>query len=325
MPKYTTIYGSERTNLMYALIGTILSAGSIRVNELAEKFALSYDEIEKAVRTIGVTETGGSLDDHPFRVNYDQLEAGIVELDDYPLDLQVPRLSARQAAAISAGLRYLISVPGFAMADEAAQLLSLMQLASSGESSKAIDFEVGAIDQDVAILRKAISEGRAISCHYINGANVKSQRTMDPLRLESRDPVWYLRAYCHNNQKVLAFRLDRMDATTILDQSISDAAKVAEISDEIYVANDTDHIVTVDVEPEAYALISDFNAHDPSSKKSGTKRVTIKVRDLNVLGPVIAGYGGFATVIAPVEAKIQVRNFALAALGESFEIDGVDA
>ncbi|MEN9989802.1 MAG: hypothetical protein RL508_781 [Actinomycetota bacterium] len=317
MPKRNTIYGSDRTNLMWTLVGKILDAGSIPVQELADIFDLSYDEIERAVRTIGVTETGGPFDQHPFMVNYEALAEGIAEFNDYPLDLQVPRLSSHQAATISAGLRYLASVPGFTLVDEVTALLALMEVTSAEPPVKTIDFVTGSVDSDVEILRGALTAGKAVSFSYINGAGVRSDRVIEPLRLESIEPIWYLRGYDQGRGKVLAFRLDRMDNVQVLDQEVTDEARSAEISEEIYIANDTDHIVTVDVLPEAYSLISEFAANDPSSKQTGTKRVTIRVRELNVLGPVIASYGGFATVVAPPEAIAAVRDFALRGLGEA--------
>jgi len=316
MPKRNTIYGSDRTNLMWALIGKILDAGSIEVQELADIFELSYDEVERAIRTIGVTETGGPFDENPFLVNYESLADGWAEFDDYPLDLQVPRLSSHQAAAISAGLRYLASVPGFTMVDEVTELLAFMEVTSAEPPVKTIDFVSGTADADLEVLRQALTSGKAVSFNYINGAGVRAQRVVEPLRLQSLEPVWYLRGYDQSRAKVLSFRLDRMDDVRVLEQDISEVAKNSEISDEIYIANDTDHVVTVDVMPEAYSLIADFAATDPSSKQTGTKRVTIRVRDLNVLGPVIASYGGDAVVVAPPEAIKAVRDFALRGLGE---------
>jgi proteasome accessory factor C len=317
MPKRNTIFGSERTNLMYSLIGRILDAGSISVSELADQFELTEREVTDAIRTISVTETGTELDYSPFMIDEDLLKEGIAEFNSYPLDLEVPRLSARQVAAISAGLRYLEGIPGFSRKDEIMELLGLLNASSSDEVTETISFSKAHIDSDVALLRQAISEQKAIRCEYINASGIRNVRTMDPLRLESRDPVWYLRAYCHKNLKVTSFRLDRLDQPEILDQPISTEALKAEIPEEIYTPSSTDHTVTLDLAPEAYAMIADFGAIDRNpSKIDGTKRVTIKVRDLETLGPVIAAYGGAAVVVSPAEAHNAVKNFCIRALGQ---------
>lgn len=322
MPKRTTVFGSERTNLMYTLIGKILQVGSIEVSELASQLGVSEREVADAIRTISITETGTALDYTPFLIDEDTLKSGIAEFNDYPLDLDVPKISARQAAAISAGLRYLMTIPGFALKTEVEQLLGLLNQSSIDEATQTISFSEAHIDSDVTILRQAISELKAIRCEYINAAGVRSQRTMDPLRLESRDPVWYLRAYCHKNQKVLAFRLDRMDHVEILDLPVSAEALQAEITDDIYVPNNSDHTVSLLLHPEAYSVIADYKAVDQNpSKTTGEKRVTIQVRDLGILGPLAAAHGGHLIVEGPEEARRAVRDYCLTALGEDREAE----
>lgn len=322
MPKRTTVFGSERTNLMYTLVGKILEAGSIEVAELAKQLDVSEREVTDAIRTISVTETGTALDYTPFLIDEDTLNSGIAEFNDFPLDLDVPRISARQAAAISAGLRYLATIPGFALTKEVEELLSLLNQSSVDEAAQTISFTQAHIDSDVAILRQAIAEQKAVRCEYINAAGVRTERTMDPLRLESRDPVWYLRAYCHKNLKVLAFRLDRMDKAEILNLPISAEALAAEIADEIYTPNKEDHTVSLLLQPEAYSVIADYNASDPQpGKTTGEKRVTIQVRDLGILGPLAATHGGHLVVEGPEEARKAVRDFCLAALDENNEAE----
>lgn len=324
MPKRNTVFGSERTNLMYTLIGRILDAGSISVSELATQFDLSEQEIIDAIRTISVTETGTELDYSPFLVDEDTLNEGIAEFIAFPLDLEVPRLSARQAAAISAGLRYLATIPGFTRTDEISELLKLLDLTSIEQPTASITFAEAHIDSDVALLRKAISEQRAIRCEYINAAGERVVRTMDPLRLESRDPVWYLRAYCHKNLQVQSFRLDRMDKPEILEQAISADALAAEIPEDIYTSRDTDHTVMLRLAPEAYPIITDYNAIDPNPNQStGEKRVSIQVRNLDILGPLIASYGGQAVVEGPAEARKVVSDFCLRALGSEPDTSGM--
>jgi proteasome accessory factor C len=84
------------------------------------------------------------------------------------------------------------------------------------------------------------------------------------------------------------------------------------------VAEVTDTTVTVEVTPEAYRLITDFQTvSEPKDVGSGTIRSEIKVGHLPNIGRLIAKYGGAAKVIAPAEAREYVRKYALSALGET--------
>jgi proteasome accessory factor C len=104
----------------------------------------------------------------------------------------------------------------------------------------------------------------------------------------------------------------------LTDVSISAEAKGAVLVDDIYSPGETDTIVTVEVDPEAYSLIFDFKpVEEPESITDFTKRFKIKVGDVRNLGRIIARFGGAARVIAPESAKAAVREFALKAIGES--------
>lgn len=316
MPKRTTIYGSDRTNLMYTLIGKILDAGSIGVEELAETLQVSKREVTDAIRTISITESGTGYDYQPFLIDDQTLKSGTAEFNDYPVDLQVPRLSARQVAAIGAGLRYLKTIDNFALASDVDQLLELLSEASVETVQTTIEVAPAAADSDLLILRKAIANSKTVSCSYINATGARTQRELSPLRIDSVDPVWYLRAYCHKNKRIQTFRLDRMDNTIVLDQTI--AAKVLElpIPDDVFTVSDSDQPVTLEIETDAYQIIQDFQAKDLTPRIDyGTKRVVIRVRNLQVLGPLVASYGGSARVLEPAEAIGEVRAFCLRANG----------
>jgi proteasome accessory factor C len=114
------------------------------------------------------------------------------------------------------------------------------------------------------------------------------------------------------------FLIEHMRAIELLERDISAEAKaVGDIEDATYVAEVTDTTVTVEVTPEAYRLISEFQTvSEPKDVGSGTIRSEIKVGHLPNIGRLIAKYGGAAKVIAPPEARDYVRQYALAALGE---------
>jgi proteasome accessory factor C len=107
---------------------------------------------------------------------------------------------------------------------------------------------------------------------------------------------------------------------------ISEAALGAELVDEIYTSSETDTVVTLEVDPEAYSLIYDFKpVEEPESVSKTVKRFKIHVGDVRNLGRVIARFGGAARVISPEIARQSVRDFALNALGERSSTTPKDA
>jgi proteasome accessory factor C len=199
----------------------------------------------------------------------------------------------------------------------------MISAGSSHGFAEVISVAPGSIGAGAEKLRQAILKNKAISCEYINRKQEKTIREIEPLRIDLTGGVWYLRGYCPINKGVRNFLIEHMRSIEILDREISDvASKVGEIEDATYVAEITDTTVTIEVAPEAYRLISEFQTvSEPKDIGSGTIRTDIKVGHLPNIGRLIAKYGGAARVIAPAEARDIVRNYALSVLGEQGNAD----
>jgi hypothetical protein len=74
----------------------------------------------------------------------------------------------------------------------------------------------------------------------------------------------------------------------------------------------------VEVEPEGYRLIAESKSvSEPITVEAGLVRAEIRVGHLPNIGKLVAKFGGAARVIAPLEAKLLVKNYALTALGQN--------
>ena len=320
MPKLKGFNSEDRYNFLLALVGYLGHRDSVSLDEVATHFELETEYVLKALRSLNeATAMVGGFEEWPFYIDLDLLDEGIVSMTSAEVIDDVPRLSTRQAAAISAGLSYLATIPEFAGNPNIDQLLKTIAAGSSRGMTEVISIAPGSVEAGAETIRGAILSGRAISCEYINRKGEKSVREIDPLRIDLQGGVWYLRGYCPINQGVRNFLIEHMRAIQILEREISsEAAQVGEIEDATYVAEETDTTVTVEVTPEAYRLISDFQTvSEPKDVGSGTIRAEIKVGHLPNIGRLVAKYGGAAKVIAPPEAREYVKNYALAALGEN--------
>mgnify|MGYP000284729098 FL=1 len=324
MPKLKGFNSEDRYNFLLALVGYLGHRTEVSLIEVAEHFNLESDYIVKALRSLNdATAQVGGFEEWPFYVDIDLLDDGIVSLTTAEVIDDVPRLSTRQAAAISAGLGYLATIPEFAGNAQVQGLIEQIAAGSSRGMAEVISIAPGSVEAGAEQLRQAILSGRAIYCEYINRKGEKTKREIDPLRIDLTGGVWYLRGYCPVNKGVRNFLIEHMRAIELLDREISSAAQaVGEIEDATYVAEVSDTVVTVEVTPEAYRLITEFQTvSEPKDVGSGTIRSEIMVGHLPNIGRLIARYGGAARVIAPDEAKDYVRRYALAALGESAQTE----
>lgn len=325
MPKLKSFNGEDRYNFLLALVGYLGHRGEVPLEEVSNHFDLEAEYITKALKSLNdATAQVGGFEEWPFYVDIDLLDESIVSMTTAEVIDDVPRLSTRQIAAMSAGLSYLASIPEFASASDLQALIQKVSAGSGVGRAEVISIAPGSVEAGADTLRQAILSNRAISCEYINRKQEKSVREIEPLRIDLTGGVWYLRGYCPINKGVRNFLIEHMRSIQILDREISDVAtKVGEIEDATYVAEASDTEVTVEVTPEAYRLISEFQTvAEPKDIGSGTIRTQIMVGHLPNLGRLIAKYGGAARVIAPPEAREIVRNYALSALGaQSREFD----
>ncbi len=323
MPKLKSLDGESRFNFMLALIAYLERAGEVSMAEAAEHFNLDEKYLRDVVFSINqLSVEFPGREEIFFFIDADLADEGILSLLQNDLIQDVPRLSSRQAAAIGAGLNYLATMPAFADDAELKALQELMGQGTGRGLAPAIAVSPGSEDEYAETLRKALLAGKRISCEYLNAKGEKTQREIDPLRIDLRSDGTYLRGYCPINEGLRNFKLDRMRLVEITDKPICDQAKsISEIEDSLYVAQASDIEVTVELEPEAYGLISEFQTVDePTSIGNGSIRAVIKVGHLPNIAKLISRYRGKARVIEPIEARELVKNYALRVLGESAEV-----
>jgi proteasome accessory factor C len=137
-----------------------------------------------------------------------------------------PRLSSREALALGVGLRALaLDAPPerrdrlFALAERLERELAL-RTASDTEPHIALAFGPPEHSAVHACLRDAARERRAVSIQYLKtGASSPELRTIHPYALVFAERWWYALAHCCTQDGVRRFRVDRVLAAEVLDQS----------------------------------------------------------------------------------------------------------
>jgi proteasome accessory factor C len=314
MPKSPSLSGADRYNFMLALTGYLINNRQQRLSDLASHFQVTEKEIRSAVVTISLSGVGMYRPDELFFLDYDLLEEGIVDLSFAPTLEAVPRLSARQAAAIASGLSYLMNLVDTKDQDQIKQLLEILGRGALGTKGLPFMVQPAEGDCDLALVRQAVAESRALKCSYINSAGEITNRQIEPQLLESREANWFVKGFCRSNQESRVFRLDRMREIELLEE-FEERELVDTESDQIYSVRKSDIDVLFEVDPEAFALIADYK---PEFEISGNKsvQVTIAIGQLETLGRIVARYSGKVRVLAPAAARVAVRQFAQRALGQ---------
>ena len=310
MPKQE-LDAEELFNLALSIVGLVLKKGPHHTSELAEHFGFSDQAIKKAVLTIANSEDVGNFKTH-FYLDDELLEEGEVDFSVAESMLtEPPVLSKRQVTALAAGLDYIASLAQFA--DNPA-LRELRELLGGSPASVARKVTGGREAALMAQLQRAVMNQVAIECEYVNQLGERSKRTIDPLRLDFVLDKHYLRGFCHKNQAVRSFRIDRMMNLSATSDPISDESKSLEIPLEVFGTDSTELSVKIAAEPEAAQIFWNFPSYSQVSTKDGMLVGDISVGSLQALGRHITRYGGLVRVLEPPDAVRAVREFAQAAL-----------
>jgi proteasome accessory factor C len=315
MPKQE-IDGEELFNLALSIVGLVLRDGPQYLSSLSEHFGFSEQTIKKAVLTIANSEDVGNFRTH-FYLDDELLESGEVDfsLADSRLT-EPPVLSKRQVTALAASLDFIASLSQF---EQNTALKELREMVGAGHTSVISRRSGGRQVELIAELNRAITQKVSIECEYVNQLGERASRLIDPLRLDFVLDKHYLRGFCHKNQAVRSFRIDRMVSLSLTKDAISEASFALEIPQEVFGTSERETRVRITADPEAAEIFWNFPSFSEIKNQDGRLVGEIMVGSLRALGRHVARYGGLVQVLEPLEARQAVRGFALQALDSAEE------
>lgn len=308
----------DKLAFLLALVPWLMDHDGAPVAEAAEHFGMEPEQIREAVRLIAVSGVPGETDAYQhedlFDIDWDAFEqhdeiqlTHLVAIDD------APRFSAREAAALIAGLQYLASLPENA---GSATLAGLTGKLSAGASAAPAQVGVEAdpaIASTLALIRQAVDRGVQLDLVYLNASGEKERRHVDPLRVESFDDDWYLRGWCHLREAVRTFRLDRISDAKITELPIEHRAGEIRLPDRLFEPSPKDLEVTIEIAASAMPLIADFIPDGATSTEhDGRIRTTLRVSHYHGLKRLATRMSGVMTVVAPESAREAVAAWARA-------------
>ncbi|WP_167139548.1 WYL domain-containing protein [Diaminobutyricimonas sp. TR449] len=315
--KRTQMQAQDKLAFLLSLVPYLMDHDRVSVAEAARHFGVSKQQIRDAVMMLVVSGIPGDTRTYQpedlFDIAWDDFEEHdeIVLTNMVAID-ETPRFSAREAAALIAGLQYLSALPEHA---DRAAIASLTDKLSRGASAlpAAVAVEGSTSDETISLIRQAVEQGVQLGFDYLNARGERERRRVDPLRVDAVDTDWYLRGWDHTREAFRTFRLDRMSAPEITDEPINHRSADVPVPDTLFVGSSEDLTVTIDIAPSALSLLGDYldSSSAPVEVPGGLLRVTIRVAHYHSLKRLIAGMPGLATVISPDEARAVVQDWAM--------------
>lgn len=305
---------TERAALVLQLVPYLISKGEVSVAEAADEFDVPAAEMKRMVEkltVIGLPGDGGfwQMANDLFDIDWDLLdEREIISLTNRVGLERAPRLTAREAAALLAGLQLSATLPGVG---ESGAVQSLLGKLAAGASSTPPDVVVAsdAVDEVRTMVADALRRRVALTFTYQAPDRDAMHRTVDPVKVHIADGQWYLQGWCHLRHGMRTFHLER-----VRDVQVSDtpATHSTEPAPALFGGGDGDAHVRVRLRAALAPLAPEIAAREELG--DGWVAGDMRVADARIVKRIAARFGGDLIVDGPGEAKAAVRDWAGAAL-----------
>ena len=309
---------ADRVTLLMSFVPYLLDQGAVPVAQLAAHFDITPAQVSELVQLLAMSGVPGDdgFYQHQdlFDINWDLFEEQqIVELWQHVAVDATPRFSAREAAALLAGLQY---ISGIVPDRDKSIVEKLVTKIASGASAEPENLLVtpAAVPVDLDVIRQAVISGHSVSFIYHNASGEKSARSVDPLRLDLVGESWYLRGWSHERDALRTFRLDRISELSVSEDSFVSDLNASELSDELFDIKETDIRVMFLVDNASLALLAAYRPEVRGTSDGNMARIEVAFSDLTSVPVFVAQIPGSVQVLSPPEAISAVSMWAEQAL-----------
>lgn len=248
-------------------------------------------------------------------------ESGRVFVHNADVIARPLRLGAEEAATLIVGLRTLLDVPGLTERGAVERALAKI-IAAAGPAAQAAEaMRVDIVDDvDPAVLasaRDAIVRQRRVHLRYfVPSRDETTERDVDPMGLVHLEGHWYLEGWCHRAKATRTFRMDRVEALSVLevDGTPPEEATRHDFADGAFSGTQDDPLVTIELGRGAHWVGEYYPVESIQDAPDGRRLVTLRMGDTAWLRRLMWRLGGAARVLEPASVADEVADGAQAAL-----------
>src|SRR5690606_3244576 len=191
------LLATDRVRAYLTPVPYLLERGQASLEAAAREFDVSTSGMRAMVdKLTGIGLPGDSgywQQPHElFDINWDLLdEEDVIEITNDVGLRRVPRFTAREAAALLAGLQMVAAVPAVSDSGLVAGLLAKLARAAANAPADVV-IAPTAVDEVRQIVSEALRRGVAVSFRYQAPDAAATTRTVDPVQVLITDGQWYL-------------------------------------------------------------------------------------------------------------------------------------
>ena len=300
------------------LVPYLLARPGIQIETAANDLGITVSELRDDLTLLWMCGLPGygpgdlidiAFDDDTVTVTYD---AGMTR----PV-----RLLPDEAIALIVALQMLADTPG--LSDRGIVQRTIDKIAAAaGDAAEAVSqvrVHETVYDGDISTYKQIVASAKAVRLTYYSaGRDVSSERIVDPVRVVIVDNHAYLQAWCRTAEDVRRFRLDRIDACTVLDEP-SEAPDRArgntDLPAAVFSADDT-HMpqIAIRVGRAARWIWEYYPCESIEADSDGHWIITMRARDLEWATRFVLGLGTDVEAVSPPQLREAVAEQARSAL-----------
>jgi proteasome accessory factor C len=307
---------TQRLGRLLDMVPWLLRHQGVDIEDAAREFRVTPAQIESDLELLFLCGTPGYTHAELIDAHWDDGHIYLANADDIAAPM---RLSRDEAVTLTAGLQALSSILlNSEIAERTlAKLRKATTAADPGGGQIALDLDDGSQHAVMDQLKEAMATRRRVHLtYYVETRDETTERDVDIMRIVNLDGQWYLEGWCHRAQAVRFFRVDRIEAASVLDEDGTPPPEATprDLDDEIFVPSDGDLTVVLEATPQV-AWIADYYPNQGVVRAAdGSVRVTLKVADPALVRRLMLRLGGDARVLSPPELASAVADEARAAL-----------
>lgn len=312
---------ADRVRLLLSIPPYLLSKrDGVEISRLARDFKISISTADELIRVMAVSGLPGPdgmyMPYDLFDIDWDMfLKDRIVRVTNHVELTRAPRLTAREAATLIAGLRYIEALAGPSDRRSIKSLRDKLAAGAMIPSANTIEIEPPPMPPHIDVVRSAVETATQVEIVYQNADLIRSKRVIEPLRIDLVASSWYVRAYCHSRKDVMTFRIDRIVEATQLRRRRTTKVSPDDLGDELFDPPATGlYDVVLEMPANTVRLINEFSPRNLAGASAGVARVGVTIGSLRSLARVVASIPGNVRVISPPEAVRAVSSWVNEAL-----------
>ena len=314
--KSKPLLASDRVRVYLTLVPYLLELGQVSLAEAADEFGVTPNEMRQMVEKLTVIGLPGDAGfwqqpQELFDINWDLLDQqDIIEITNDVALRRVPRFTAREAAALLAGLQMVAAVPAVSDSGLVSGLISKLSRGAADAPAEVV-VAPSAVDEVRQVVSRAVQEGVAVSFTYQAPDAAPMTRTVDPVQILITNAQWYPQGWCHMREAMRTFHLDRVSEARLTEIPITHAGDQVP---EAFSAVEDEGEVVVRL-PERFApLLGDFLTADNVEVDDGVVTARLRLADPRSIKRLAGRFGCALEVVEPSVARTAARDWAAAGL-----------